>query len=107
LYALPLLHNLDHRADHTHANAAHSHSSASEHVHPHPPASTTPDPQGREPLDPEHGEGSLLHFAAVVVGEEPTVLPELVYTVLSVATEPVPTIDTPALLAFLARGPPA
>jgi len=99
LYVLPFLHNLDHRSDHTHAAPAHS--------HPHVHESTPPDGHRREPLDPHHGEGSVLHFAAVVVGTELVVLPEPATTLIRVATAPLSSVEAPALLAFLARGPPA
>lgn len=118
LYVLPLAHNLDHRPDHTHAPTGHSHphqpSSHAhphdadhdhEHVHDHEPAPR----KGHEgePFDPDHGEGSLLHFAAVVVGAEPVVVPELSYAVVTVVVDSVRSTDAPVLLGFLARGPPS
>jgi len=113
LYALPLAHNLDHRAaDHTHGapgdshSHPHPHAEPHAHSHPHGHASTPSEEPEREPLDPDHGEGSLLHFAAVVVGSEPVVLPELSGTVVPTRAEVVPSVTAPALLALLARGPP-
>jgi hypothetical protein len=114
LHALPFLHNLDHRSDHTHAAPSHSHSHlhandlahADRHVHPHVQQVPPVDDDGRGPSDPDHGEGSLLHFAAVVVVSQPAMLPQLSYNVMPASTERVFAVDTPALLAFLARGPP-
>ncbi len=114
LHALPLLHNLDHRSDHTHAapRRSHSHPSASDHAHrdlhkhPHVHESPPLEDDGHEPPDPDHGEGSLLHFAAVVVASQPAMLPKLSYKVMPVSMELVLSVDTPAILGFLARGPP-
>lgn len=107
LYALPFLHSLDHRADHTHGAPGHSHPHPPPHSEPHAHDAAPADEPGREPLDPDHGEGSLLHFAAVVVGSQPAVLPKLPDAIVPVSVGDAPSVDTPALLAFLARGPPA
>lgn len=109
---LPFLHNLNHRPDHTHPDSAHSHSHSGghshphAHEHPHEQASSSSSEHEREPLDPEHGEGSLLHFAAVVVGAKPAVLPRVLYSVLPASSVRLYQVDAPIRLAFLARGPP-
>jgi hypothetical protein len=100
LYVLPVLHNIDHRPDHTHGGHRHSHS----HAHPHDSAPS--EEHDHDAPDADHGEGSILHFAAAVIDAQPVVLPELVGSVLPANLEPARSVAWPVLLAFLARGPP-
>jgi hypothetical protein len=98
LYALPFLHNLDHRNDHTHgpADVAHHHHHGHEEEHSHP-----------VPLDSDHGTGSLLHFAAAAVGAPELELPQVGPLVpLPPHPCPRPAPSTPRRIV-LVRGPPA
>jgi hypothetical protein len=101
LYALPLVHNLDHRDDHTHGPTAvadhyHDHEQDDEEEHSHP-----------VPLDSDHGTGSVLHFAAASLGalavELPSIGPRIA---LPPPPGPLPA-PSPPLKIVLVRGPPA
>jgi hypothetical protein len=126
LHVLPLLHNLEHRDDHTHGPGGpggayrqgddrighgHGHDYDRPHAHPAVPPSDTSELRlpGQDPggTDPDHGLGSVLHFAAAIAGSDPMATPG-----------PGPTIDavlddtrTPApfrpLRLLPARGPPS
>lgn len=103
---LPLLHNVDHRNDHTHTDSVHAHSHSATHEHPHDGASSSSGHE-RQPLDPEHGEGSLLHFAAAAVGETPALVPRLINSVVAGSSLRLPRVHPPNRLTVVARGPPA
>lgn len=114
LHVLPLLHNLDHRADHSHGalQSVDGPAEAPEHVHPpgvypnhrHPvPDASSHDP---EPLSEDHGSGSTLHFALALVETSPTL--DVVPPTKTVAVfEPaLPRATSQATFATVARGPP-
>jgi hypothetical protein len=96
LYALPFVHNLDHRDDHSHgpvevAEDHHGH----EEENPHP-----------LPLDSDHGAGSLLHFAAAAVEAPALELPQVGPRIsLPLPPCPRPAPSTP-IRTVLVRGPP-
>jgi hypothetical protein len=114
LHALPFLHNLDHGPNHTHAAPGHFHSHPEannpahpdRHAHPHVHESPPLNDDGHGPTDPDHGDGSLLHFAAAIIASQPVMLPKLSYKIIPVSMELSLAVDIPALHAFLARGPP-
>ncbi|MGH9333049.1 MAG: hypothetical protein ACRD21_04795, partial [Vicinamibacteria bacterium] len=115
VYALPVIHNLDHRPDHTHgrperhaAEHGHGHSHGDPSApHHHDSAPSPPFPEEEpSPFAPGHGEGSLLHFAAAVVESQAFALPEprsLVAPLFPPCERGAPS--TPALFVS-ARGPP-
>ncbi len=103
LYALPLAHNVNHRNDHTHGPAPAEHVPPHEegHPHAHPHA-----PEGKVPLDSDHGTGSVLHFAAAALsirgGDLPQVGPR---AFLPPPPSPRVAPSIPARIV-LVRGPP-
>jgi hypothetical protein len=125
LYVGPLLHNLDHRDDHTHGAGRAAHAVRT-HAHPHarphahdgdhgepgawhtdglPPAvrEAAHTPRGS---DPDHGLGSILHFAAamlddpVAVAAAPGSAPE------AAAMGPATALSLRAVAFLPTRGPP-
>jgi hypothetical protein len=109
LYALPLLHNIHHRADHTHGplphpSHRHVHSGAAVHHADHDRPGHEKD--DREPIDSEHGAGSVLHFAVAALGGHAATLPEP--GPILAPLEPPPLVRAASIPEILlsVRGPP-
>lgn len=119
LNVLPLVHNLDHRNDHSHGPPAvtrvsrtHSHGGGAAHTHvaevtwhsyPDLPSPAEPVPKER---DHDHGKRSILHFAVAILGAEAQDVPEPGSSVIAVvlpASQPAPSV---ARSLPFARGPP-
>lgn len=96
-----------------HSHGGHTHYHAADHADPNAaPSDDAGSPErskGREPFDPDHGKGSVIHSAAagLAAGPAPAVVADTAIVAFAPATgAAVPYEHSPAG-AHLVRGPPA
>lgn len=111
LYALPFAHNINHHANHTHGPPPSDHQHHHPHAHDRAEHDQDHDEPGhpkndREPIDKDHGVGSVLHFAVAALDSQAATLPEpgpIVAPLDAPALRPADSAPAPLVKV---RGPP-